>query len=619
MASIHKFQILLLDFVGLSRQSLRELLKSLPEAIGNDYTHHHLPASNSTELERLLSPSSPFDGNLILLVAKEVGLFFPLLFPQVEWVLTIERLRSSSKGYAPGDEHRVMLALKNYCQKTKPTCRILVLCQPHPGEPDIEGKPPSFLRLEAQPSDGPLDLGVLDLATHRKRFGFKADPPPPTKPEAIAAPSKKYGDFAMDAWSEFGIRLQQEFHSEGSERVFLDLCQSVFPLDTSRPSLKPYHVLLESLRLARRMVNWTLEGEPFECTILLCTGDECGTRINAPKSLVARLYKFVPPIPFVFQELSKIHDDAEMTQSAGLLLFVNVDTGRLEKILIHTPEPDKGQVHRLSSLCSLADDSAVVVHMRAGHVVEVYGKVRDQAQYLLKYDGFEWLPGPFRDLEFILQSRLRKAHGSLVEAVSTLLDGYKGSIIVLLHGDDEKTFKTLEADGFFPPMRAGVEPEDQETSAHVWNIPTASLTGILQIDGAHVIDSKGKLAYFGRKAAFKVIDKDVGRVDVAELEKWCAGAKHEGLMTWRDDKRLTILETKKMSKRLRKRLVSLLGEDDMPPANHSDDPGNAGPGAGGAAARDISLVLRNSHIVKVSASGALKIFVNGERFYAPPD
>src|SRR5205823_4029595 len=113
---------------------------------------------------------------------------------------------------------------------------------------------------------------------------------------------------------------------------------------------------------------------------------------------------------------------------------------------------------------------------------EVYA----EGEFRLRFDGFEWLPHPTKDLETAIREHFKKKEQitPLVEAVSALLDAFKSSIIVLLHPKDEDILSGLIARKRLPSMRDGIVPEtDPKYSPSVWTLPGASLTGILQIDG----------------------------------------------------------------------------------------------------------------------------------------
>jgi hypothetical protein len=588
-----------------------------------------IAAADVATVRPLFDDDSLFAGHLIVLTlpVDEVDVFTHRL-GSGRYAATNEILNAASPEFRLYDLYSALAAAELYCIRN-PHCRLLVVTR-HAGPPDPIPNGPDYLEVAVWDADHPPDLGTFILAFRRDRYGFPIQRP--TGPQ-LAEPAAGWKTLGQSRAREFASRLLHEFVTAESEAEFLAICADVFPAAAAPklPAPTEYQMALLALRLARQMVTWSLEGRPFECTVLLCT--DTAYRLETQDGFgerrrYATLFNFDPPVPFHIGHLQKVREHAELTQSGGLLMFVDASRGTLTRVSVMHSQSD--EVPRLKRLREFSTGNEIVVHMRGGNTVEVYVKQRLR----LKYDGFQWVPNPLTDLSHLVHRHLSLARPPepfwiqrLEEVVHALLDSHLSSIILLLHPADEPTLAQMDGLGKFSPMRDEVVPVPRQgPPVPVWVYPIASLIGLLKIDGIHVIDANGGLKYLGYKSSLQVSEYLASKDEYPRLKDWCR--KRADGKLWADvdeesghlvvEGPLTDDQVERLSEPCRTGVRAAQAAP-TPRGEHADGRPRrpADPGTGGSAAKGLSQLLRYSFVIKVSSSGFLRLYQKG-RAYRPP-
>src|SRR6266852_5291521 len=175
---------------------------------------------------------------------------------------------------------------------------------------------------------GELSLGTLLLLDRHGKHRFD-----PEEPISKEDKSEKWGPWGFRQSKGFARRLRQEFDQADVRSRFQQLCERVFPRPKDVLIAQEHLFALHVLRLCRRIVNWTLEGSPFECSVLLMNHSEY-LRANR---FVSPLVEFNKKVPFHFENLDEIRNLGEMTQSYGLLFYVSTDDMNAHNITVIHP------------------------------------------------------------------------------------------------------------------------------------------------------------------------------------------------------------------------------------------------------------------------------------------
>ena len=398
-------------------------------------------------------------------------------------------------------------------------------------------------------------IGAIPFSLLRSpaKFGFVTER---SDSSGLTMPPE-WRDLEFSTAEELKRRVQREFDDAKVQADFLDLCGTVFP--------RKEHAMfqaLHSLRLCRRMVTWTLEGSPFRCTIFIGDAEAYTQKTTGVRNEIAPLFAPSGPIPFDFDHLSDVRDLAEMIQSDALLLYINADDGCMHNISAHQSESVTHEHYWLEKYAGLTSDhNCLVIHMRGGHFVELYGR----GELRLSFDGYAWQMSPYSDLETVCKAHFRDGKcprpeakvSRLMQVIPALLDEQKSAVLLLLNKNDEDALRRIVEEKALSPLRPKIA---NWFGSVIDRLPMSALEGILKLDGSHVIDHQGKLRFIAQKIGDNLTKPQaVSNATVAP-----APADNEG--------------------------------------------------TGTRAARNLSASLPSSFVIKVSASGSIKIFKNGEKF-----
>ena len=307
-------------------------------------------------------------------------------------------------------------------------------------------------------------------------------------------PLEALGAYSPNPASVFTGWLFAEFGTEEAAENALSTIQSAICVTSSSEIQKPpfldrrCQLLICALRLARCIATWYLEGEPFECSLLL------PGRTPATGSV----FKFDPPIPFALDHENELRRAAESAQSDELFLVVDVNDNQLKSVDVLFEQPKPSRVERFKDL---AVDGTVLIHIRSGFV-EVYAN----RELALWHAGFHWIIRPFSLLQHVLDEHFRPYHANaganLLNAIALLMDRQQGSTLVLLHSDDDVGNPATDGKGRFQTyagtaLRENVKDEDSQLD--IAKIPSSPLASIIRMDGAHAITRDARLKYVARQ------------------------------------------------------------------------------------------------------------------------
>jgi hypothetical protein len=247
----------------------------------------------------------------------------------------------------------------------------------------------------------------------------------------------------------------------------------------------------------------------------------------------------------------------------------------------------------------------------------------------LWYDGFRWSIFPFRLLNEVVARHFSNYEPRVAEvfagAVATLLDNGKSGIIVFLHNDDERVLADSINKSHMVRMRDGMEsPKFPWT---VKQLPSSALGGILQIDGAHVIDQEGHLVYQALNVALQIAEFEFDPVESTRIDQWIDKQPGKPCYLMRQENRLIIEGQLRRSQIEQLQPLGIGGSLVQDLSKYYDEgesdidleagilsrptPRGNATGTGRRAAQNLSLLLPHSFVLKVSASGALKFFHKG--------
>ncbi|MCA9063600.1 MAG: hypothetical protein KDA96_11090 [Planctomycetaceae bacterium] len=307
--------------------------------------------------------------------------------------------------------------------------------------------------------------------------------------------------------SEYNDWFRQEFGCLTAAQAFLrccwdPLCRLPLPNEkeaTNRTMLPlPAQIAIGVTRLCRRMSTWTLEGDPFECTVVL-VGQDKEEVLKASGERFRSLIELDSPCPFNFDFEDEVRQYAEMSQGLPLMMIVSAITGRLQHIATSLLPNHSGLSHRYFK--QLAGERAIVFRIRPPGKVDIF----DRSALVLGFDGFQWRETPFAELEMrALQHFKRKdiqqtCTDRLIESTQRLLDNSQSSIFILVSEADRKTALDLTGESLRPSVMWPTQ-----TWIKISEVDPAVLASTLHLDGAHLIDESGEVFAIARRIRARV-------------------------------------------------------------------------------------------------------------------
>lgn len=372
-----------------------------------------------------------------------------LTMPSHRGMITLEQINQDVKGFKSYRFHNG-LALADRYGKSGGTAIVVA-------EPPSVGQDHFRFKIVA-PNYADSPFFHTHLAYERYNFVRLAD-----------SPTDVYGiDTHIDitpmvqGCGRYGVRpsqiysdwLHQEFGDKAVATAVLSLTANTYstPPTTLKPAIFPveWQVVLGAIRLARRMATWTLEGETFECSVLLTDSATCMQLQSGQYFLLTRLFEMAGPLPFNFVHERDVRFYAETAQSDELFLVVDVSAGLLRDIAVANKNEHSPSRH--NRFASLARGHNIVLHVQSGYV-EVYV----DGTMELWHDGFEWIVQPLEPLRKIIRTHFAKLRGNestttnlLVNSIAKLMDGQHGSTIIFLHDDDDVPLSISDSE--FQPL-----------------------------------------------------------------------------------------------------------------------------------------------------------------------
>lgn len=228
------------------------------------------------------------------------------------------------------------------------------------------------------------------------------------------------------------------------------------------------------MRVARYLANLEYEGVPFSLTCILA--------IKLPPS-EHLLYNFSnKKIAFSLHSESTLRRIGELAQSKTSFIYLSLDDG-IMKGIYKIPHKFENKIQFFKNLAK--EYIGFVFHLPGNRTVEFYSK-KDQR---LKYNGFSW-DSPLSDLNthlFFLDSNFKN---QLVETIE-ILSYFRFSTIIAIDSEDFN----------FPTEVLKLEPLRSENPPiqQIDDIDVETLVSIFRLDGAHFIDSKGKIVKMAHK------------------------------------------------------------------------------------------------------------------------
>lgn len=412
--------------------------------------------------------------------------------------------------------------------------------------------------------------------------------------EADGQPRHERGQSQMVAIAGLLNEPELDFTTVSALESFESLLAGL--IGQPRPNPTPRNELIRRnlvylLGLSRKMATRTLEGKPFQCTVIATAALEWQSKVGyglsqseeprarGQRSTQSRAraesipqeqwclrcasFAAGPASSFLFSDRS-IANHIELIQAEDLVLIVDAVTLRVLDIVAHRHREDWYRAMCYNRLANAFQ--GVAVHMRYGCHVEVY----DSEKMQLWYDGFSWRARPFEEVwtylrEFFGEQRdgeRPQLTGRVIGALFGLQDLQVGSMIAFV---DEERLRSIDVrltpddpppgrDPVLRPLRGGVTSALTRPPMRrppIKSLSLAALIGLLKVDGAHVITQQGAL----RHLAHQVTDGPA------------------------------VVQA-----------------------------GQTFPGTGREAARRLSWRIRGAgFVVKVSASGGLHVFVGGQR------
>jgi len=410
--------------------------------------------------------------------------------------------------------------------------------------PDANGRrDPRFpLRLKvAEPEEiNPDYLGALAF---RRHSGFL--PGQRRRSDKTARRDSPWKLWQLDPEAESREWIVAEFPQYRVRERFQKLVCEVFGEEEALPNRLQdrkryyghYHrVALTAIRLARALAIRTLEGTPF-CGTIFLPGDYKQTLPDHPlpdrnQEIVGLPYEEQEKrVFFNFDFRDSISDFLELAQSQTMRVWVDPRNGQI-RCIAHAAGPSTTEATglRFLDMTHHYPQAGMWIQILGNGRVEVYARRKmDQkteqmvdgpatAEFILRYDGFEWERDPTADLKRRLDAFFRgedegadpkRRRRVIGPAVMRMLDQNESSIVVLVSECEKEPFQgadgeTLKIEDLrLEQMRLGVSiarsPDGNPLNVTSLNYET--LAGMLHTDGAHFIARDGAILRLNMRVA----------------------------------------------------------------------------------------------------------------------
>lgn len=256
--------------------------------------------------------------------------------------------------------------------------------------------------------------------------------------------------------------------------------------------------VIRAMTMARRLASWSLEGEKFNCWIKLVDASD---EVEGMFANAHRLFSSNSNIHFDISNEKEVREIAEMAIGDSVFLHVDWNTNRIQSVYSHkTVYSNNPMVNTCRK-----EKSYIAIHVRSDERVEIFNK---EGMSVLIWDGFRWKPNPVRDLEDALTKfyfedkksgkeidkdetqRNNNLIRILTDTGARLLDGGYSSIFILVHDKDRDKDGPVWGDTLRSDL---LPPKGLFKPLNIAKIGDSALFTILKLDGAHFIDSSGRL------------------------------------------------------------------------------------------------------------------------------
>lgn len=322
--------------------------------------------------------------------------------------------------------------------------------------------------------------------------------------------------------------FRQEFGGRDTIRSFLSLVGRSLGYEQGKANPLLHRSLqfaIGIVRVCRLMSSWTLEGVPFQFTVLFLENDQFRSIGADEKRQYSILFYPEEPIPFNFVFLEKIRDIAEAAQCSETALLVTADDGLLRAVCKLLPgtsgvAPLTGSESRVTRMTDSQPSpkyTPIRICCPPSGLLEIYGRrekvslpgessiIKDLDRTIAErrplelafwFNGFRWQSRPYLQLERTLLHHLGNmdAIPDIMASVGLLQDRHCSSIILLLHKDDEGGLARVAG----KELRKNIILTDGRVSISSEPMSPSILASLLQLDGAHVIDSNGFVCHLCR-------------------------------------------------------------------------------------------------------------------------
>ena len=469
------------------------------------------------EFEKLVK-NEQFDGLLIILLSDEyesrlVELLSDRSF--AAWSSIVDLSRAKSSLSSEGSLEQALAVAELVCLSGGASVVVCTRSR-HKGPP---------LRLDKRLSPFLFKVATIDEVTEaylaaltlRRKAGFHHTFRSHVN-EAYAF--GEWGPWSFDPTAECQLWIESEFSDPLARERFCSACSEALSESTkNREGIelkrysKAHRIVLAAVRLCRRLATHTLEGTPFEFTVLIPKdtrdvvrfGLEPVLQLLSVDSSDESILLKGSDVRFNFDYMEAISNHAELAQSEALWMTVDPSDGRLLRICCWVPKDSDGARHLLFG--KMTSEGGIIIHVRRGKV-EVYGGSlahHDDVEvdrFALGFDGFRWNVTPFKCLRNHLRRHFRSQRNTeaLEAAIAGMLDHNESSLVVLVHADDEKLVgegaHSLQVKGVLEPLRQEVLPFPD---ANLGRLQVEALRALLHVDGAHFIDNQGNLLLYAQR------------------------------------------------------------------------------------------------------------------------
>ena len=303
---------------------------------------------------------------------------------------------------------------------------------------------------------------------------------------------------------DFSERIKELLNDEiGFERSVQEVFFSVLTrvLKSEYPDVTKLLIaihLLNAMRMARRLSSFTLEGEKFNCWVIMNDLPNDKTR-GVKRIESASIFRFYDYIPFDIYHEKAVRDVVELSLGNSVCLLVDLKTNRIDSVLGRSSLQDNsnGLTEQIRGITSFG------FHIRDDERVEV---LDNQNISKLIWDGFKWKQSEVVSLDTVLKSGdsgfslTEKSIGVISAAVDELLIGGYSSIFVIVHKLDKGKWRQVSDKSLRPDL---LHPRGSFAPKHIDQMNASQLVTVLKLDGAHLLDEKGKLYQVCRNLSFQ--------------------------------------------------------------------------------------------------------------------